>query len=138
MSAKDLIHQIVKTALQKDGWTITHDPFRIVYEGESVYADLAAERPIAAERAGQKIVVEVKSFVGYSVIQDFKEALGQYILYHTILVETEPEYRLYLAVSDVAYTYDLQRKMIQLALEQVHVPLIVVDIEAQEIVQWVH
>ncbi|MGB7441674.1 MAG: element excision factor XisH family protein [Coleofasciculaceae cyanobacterium] len=27
--AKDLFHQQVKTALIKDGWTITHDPFII-------------------------------------------------------------------------------------------------------------
>jgi hypothetical protein len=29
-------------------------------------ADLAAEKPIAAERQGQKIVVEIKSFIGRS------------------------------------------------------------------------
>nr|WP_286392563.1 element excision factor XisH family protein [Pseudanabaena mucicola] len=27
MSARDLFHDIVKNALQKDGWTITHDPY---------------------------------------------------------------------------------------------------------------
>ncbi len=27
MSAKDTFHAIVKTALQKDGWLITHDPY---------------------------------------------------------------------------------------------------------------
>ena len=26
MSAKDRFHQVVKTALIKDGWIITHDP----------------------------------------------------------------------------------------------------------------
>ena len=26
MSAKDRFHDVVKTALQKDGWRITHDP----------------------------------------------------------------------------------------------------------------
>jgi hypothetical protein len=55
-----------------------------------LYADLAAERPIAAERGGQKIVVEVKSFVGTSKLQDLKEALGQYDIYFYLLAETEP------------------------------------------------
>ncbi len=50
--AKDIIHDAVKNALIKDGWTITHDPFTIAYEEVSLSADLAAERPIAAERAG--------------------------------------------------------------------------------------
>jgi XisH protein len=27
--AKDIYHDIVKRALQKDGWTITHDPYKI-------------------------------------------------------------------------------------------------------------
>ncbi len=27
--ARDLLHQIVKESLMKDGWTITHDPYRM-------------------------------------------------------------------------------------------------------------
>ncbi|MFM6816695.1 MAG: element excision factor XisH family protein, partial [Dolichospermum sp.] len=27
MSRRDIYHNTVKIALQKDGWTITHDPF---------------------------------------------------------------------------------------------------------------
>jgi hypothetical protein len=48
MPAKDIYHNAVKSALVKDGWTITADPYRIVYEDAELYADLAAERPIAA------------------------------------------------------------------------------------------
>jgi hypothetical protein len=29
MPAKDIFHDAVKIALQKDGWTITHDPLFI-------------------------------------------------------------------------------------------------------------
>ena len=79
--AKDIIHDQVKNALIKDGWTITHDPYTIDYEEVNMYADLGAERTIAAEQDGQKIVVEVKSFVKRSPMQDFKEAIGQYIIY---------------------------------------------------------
>jgi hypothetical protein len=67
----------VKVALQKDGWVITHDPYTIQFGNDLLYADMAAERIFAAERDEQKIVVEVKSFIGYSIIQEFKEALGQ-------------------------------------------------------------
>ncbi len=38
---------------------------------------MGAERPIAAERNGEKLVIEVKSFLGTSKLQDLKEALGQ-------------------------------------------------------------
>ena len=68
--AKDMIHDQVKNALVKDGWTITHDPYSIEYQQVTVWADLGAERPIAAERGGQKIVVEIKSFRGPSPIRE--------------------------------------------------------------------
>ena len=58
----------------------TADPYIIEYEDVTLFADLGAERPLAAERAGRKIVVEVKSFLSPSPIHDLKSALGQYEL----------------------------------------------------------
>jgi hypothetical protein len=44
--------------------------------------DLAAEKLIAAEREGEKIAVEVKSFLERSsAISEFHTALGQFINY---------------------------------------------------------
>jgi XisH protein len=78
MPVRDLYHDAVKSALIKDNWAIIADPYRIQYKDVELYADLAAERPIAVEREGQKIVVEIKSFVGRSLMTDFHLALGQY------------------------------------------------------------
>ncbi|WP_392534241.1 element excision factor XisH family protein [Nostoc sp. C117] len=103
MPKLDIIHNAVKNALIKDGWAITDDPYIIQYRRTTLYADLDAERPIAAERDGQKLVVEVKSFVGASKIQDLKEALGQYDIYRYLLEETAPDRKLYLAVGAIAY-----------------------------------
>lgn len=50
MPAKDIYHDAVKNALIKDGWLIIADPYIIKYEDAELYADLAAEKPIAAER----------------------------------------------------------------------------------------
>jgi hypothetical protein len=138
MAAKDIIHEAVKNALIKDGWVITHDPYTIEYEGEFAYADLAAERPFAAERAGMKIIVEAKSFVGRSVIEDFKVALGQYMLYLPLLTFSAPDHKLYLAVSTITYETDLQRKMIQFVMQRDKLPLIVVDIAVEEIREWIN
>ena len=74
MPAKDIYHEVVKSALIKEGWVIVADPYRIKYKNVDLYADLAAERDrlfegsktIAAKRERQKIVVEIKSFVGRS------------------------------------------------------------------------
>jgi len=78
----DKIHDKVKAALIKDGWTITHDPFTIEFKKLILFADLGAEKMFSAERDGRKIVVEVKSFSQISKVQDLKLALGQYELYN--------------------------------------------------------
>lgn len=100
MPAKDLYHDAVKSALIKEGWVIVADPYRTQYKDVDLYA-LAAERPIAAERGGQKIVVEIKSFVGRSLMTDFHNAVGQYAVYRSLIEATEPEYQLYLAIDDI-------------------------------------
>jgi hypothetical protein len=33
---------------------------------------------------GRRIAVEIKSFVGPSVVDDIEKALGQYLIYHSI------------------------------------------------------
>ncbi len=136
MPAKDLYHDVVKNALIKDGWSITADPYFIKYEDAELYADLAAEKPIAAERQGQKIVVEIKSFVGKSLMYDFHSALGQYIVYRNLIQLTEPEYRLYLAIDELVYDTFFQRKSIQQIVKQNQLLLIIVDIKQEEIRKW--
>ena len=102
------------------------------------YATYLAERPIAVERDGQKLVVEVKSFVGASKIQDLKEALGQYDIYRYILEVTAPNRKLYVAINAVAYKTFFNQDMIQLILTRHQLPLIVVDTEKEEITQWIN
>ena len=138
MSARDKIHNIVKQAIIKDGWIITHDPFTIAYGDDTVFADLAAERPFTAERDGEKIIVEVKSFIGRSSIQDFKTALGQYMLYLPAIRKLVPEYKLYVAISEVTYHSDLQRDIIKLAVDAYKLPLIVVSLANQKVTKWIN
>lgn len=57
--AKDVFHNAVKTALQKQGWVITHDPFPIRFGGVEMYIDLGAEKLIAAQKDGEKIAEEL-------------------------------------------------------------------------------
>jgi XisH protein len=137
MPRLDVIHNAVKKALIKDGWKIT-DPYVIQYRRTTLYADLGAERPIAAERKGQKLVVEVKSFIGASKIQDLKEALGQYDIYRYLLEATAPDRKLYVAVSTTAYNTFFTQDVIQLILTRHQLPLIVVNTETEEIAQWIN
>lgn len=136
MPKLDIIHNAVKNALIRDGWTITHDPFIIEYKELTLYADLAAERPIGAEREGRQIVVEVKSFVGASKIQDLKIGLGQYEIYVSLLEIIDPKRKLYLAISEKVYDEFFTLESIQVIISRLQVPLIVVNAETEEIVKW--
>ena len=137
MSARDIYHNTVKTALEKDGWTITHDPFPLQIGKKRLSADLGAERLISAEKNLQKIVVEVKSFVGQSDVKDLEQALGQYILYRQILNETKIERDLYLAVSRLTFNSIFTIQLGQMLLTNQIVKLIVFDDESEVIVQWI-
>ena len=57
MPAKDIYHDAAKNALIKDGWTITDDPFILSIGKKDLFADLGAEKLIAAEKTNQKIAV---------------------------------------------------------------------------------
>ncbi|MBU6187204.1 MAG: XisH protein [Cyanobacteria bacterium REEB444] len=138
MPAKDLYHDAVKSALIKDGWNIIADPYRIQYQDLDLYADLAAERPIAAEREGQKIVVEIKSFVGRSLMTDFHLAVGQYKVYEMLIEQTAPEYELFLAIDDFTYINFFRRSGIDFLVRSSQIKFFVVNIDEQEIVQWIN
>lgn len=98
MSAKDAFHEVVKRALVKAGWTITHDPFPLKFDGRKQWVDLGAQEQIGAEREGRKIAVEIKTFSGVSAMSDLQEAVGQYMIYALLLRRKEPERTLFLAV----------------------------------------
>jgi hypothetical protein len=136
MSRKDAFHDVVRHALEKDGWTITHDPLILRYELGNLYIDLGAEKVFAAEREGQKIAVEVKSFLKNSAVSEFHTALGQFISYRILLAEQYPEYVLYLAVPMDAYTSFFATQLAQGIIHSQQLKLIVYKPEQEVIEQW--
>jgi hypothetical protein len=137
MARRDIYHYTVKRALQKDGWTITHDPFPLQIGNKRLSADLGAERLISAEKESQKIVVEVKSFVGHSDVKDLEQALGQYVLYRQVLNEMGIDRILYLAVSRPTFNSVFPIELGQVLLKNQIIRLIVFDDEREAIVQWI-
>ncbi len=135
MPQRDIYHDSVKRALIADGWTITHDPYTIAFGARYGFIDLGAERTLAAERAGRKIAVEIKSFVGPSPIADLGNAVGQYLLYRSWLTRTDPNRELYLAVDTAASVVfeDLSAKVL---VDDYAIKLLVVDIEHERIEAW--
>lgn len=138
MSAKDFYHQTVKQSLVKAGWTITHDPFPLKWFKRNLSVDLGAEQLIAAEQKERKIAVEVKSFIGDSIILDLEKALGQYILYYKILQKNEPERELYLAIPVVAFEKLFEEdKFDELLLEDEDIKILIFNPKVEEIVKWI-
>ena len=136
MSRKDAFHDVVRHALEKDGWTITHDPLILRYELGNLYIDLGAEKVFAAQRAGQKIAVEVKSFLKNSAVSEFYTALGQFISYRILLAEQYPEYVLYLAVPMDTYTSFFATQLAQGIIQSQQLKLIVYKPQQETIEQW--
>ncbi len=135
--ARDTFHQAVKTALQKEGWMITADPLQVKFGKLDLYIDLGAERVIGAERNGQKIAIEIKSFLGDSPVTEFHGAIGQFIGYRDVLAVVEPERIVYLAVPLTAYEGFFQvQEFAQLVIRTNQINLIVYDPTLEVIVQW--
>nr|WP_204103482.1 element excision factor XisH family protein [Spirulina major] len=103
MARRDIYHNTVKRALEKDGWKITHDPFPLVVGNKRLSVDLGVERLISAEKGTEKIVIEIKSFIGQSDVKDLEQALGQYTLYRQVMNEIKIDRLLYLAISQDAF-----------------------------------
>ncbi|AUS98940.1 fatty-acid oxidation protein subunit alpha [Nostoc sp. CENA543] len=139
MSARDVFHEVVKTALKKDGWQITDDPLTISVGGVNLSIDLAAEKLIAAERQGQKIAVEVKSFLKQSsAISEFHTALGQFINYRGALRKVEPDRVLYLAVPLTTYKTFFQLDFPKEMITENQLKMLVYDVEQEVIFQWIN
>ncbi len=136
MPAKDLFHDAVRNGLEKEGWIITDDPLEINIGNVEMYIDLGAERILAAEKANEKIAVEIKSFIGPSNISQFHTALGQFFNYRLALEEQEPERILYLAVPLIIYQVFFSLKFIEKAIERSEMKLIVYEPTEEVIVTW--
>ena len=137
MSARDLLHPMVVRALLSDGWTITHDPLIVRYASTYTEIDLGAEKLIAAEKGPDRIAVEIKSFLGQSMLSEFHVALGQYLNYREALLEQTSDRKLYLAVPDKAYETFFEQEIVQRTLKRYGVSLLVFNTTTQRVERWI-
>ena len=137
MPARDRYHDTVKHALHKDGWTITHDPFRLEAGDRRVYVDLAAKRLLAAERADDRIAVEIKTFAGESDVRDLEQAIGQFVLYRFLMAQLEPGRQLLLAVTEDIYSSFFQEPIVRPIVEGLPLHLLVFSVAKEEVVKWI-
>lgn len=136
--AKDKYHDQVRAALEKDGWMITHDPYFIRIGRRRGFIDLGAARVIiGAERDNHKIAVEIKTFGGASDLDDFEDAIGQFIVYLTALEDKEPDRDLFLAMPERFYVRFFDDPFFLKLVKKRHINLVVYNEIEQTIVQWI-
>lgn len=137
--ARDLYHSIVKTALENEGWVVTHDPFRIPKRviGAKLEIDLGLEKIIIAEKETERIAVEVKSFLKISIISEFHNVLGQYLNYEIGLEAINENRMLFVAIPLRAYQELAEMPIFDAVLAKFNLKIIVFEPDNQTIVSWI-
>ena len=104
---------------------------------EGYDVDLGAEQLLAAEKGSGKIAVEIKSFVGLSEMDDLEKAVGQFVVYHDVLSNVEPDRVLYLAVAEEIYVDLFEEPIGKLLIANGRVRVLVFDPYQEVIRQWI-
>lgn len=136
MPAKDRYHDTVVRALIKDGWHVVREQLTLIIEGRQVQVDLSVSQ--GDQAALVPVFVEIKSFIRRSAVEDLALAVGKYSVYRAVLDEAGLETALlYLAVPQTAYDTIFSERLGILMRERLDISLIVIDVEREEITQWI-
>lgn len=127
---------MVKNALIKEGWTVTHDPYPLKTLQRNLKIDLGAEKLLAAKRGNKKIAVEIKSFIGYSQIHELYVAIGQISYYQWALDAQEPDRTLFLAVPVDIFETLSKDPIFKKGQQTNNIKLIAYNVDLQKIVAW--
>jgi hypothetical protein len=128
--------QVIR-ALEKAGWVVTDRPYAIrIYPKQGfVYADLRLRN---RQQQTELVVIEVKCFLdNRPPLDEFYHAVGQYIYYRNALHLDNQALPLYLAVPLSVYNTFIQRDIVQATLKDAKINLVVVDLDAEAIAQWI-
>jgi hypothetical protein len=131
----DQCHEQMVRALQKDGWTIK-SPYSLFVHKRRAYIDLSATRQTnGVDR--QILFVEVKCFADRkSSTDDLYGAIGQYIVYHMMMLELGMTASLYLAIPNEVFTRLFDR-IVRKTIEEYKIKLVIVNLEEEKIVRWI-
>ncbi len=134
--ALDQCHQQVVRALENDGWIVAKKPTKLYSEDRQVFIDILAER--GANGSQQQIILsEVKCFPDRGdTTREVYIAFGQYLVYRALLAELKRQIPLYLAIPEDAYN-EIFDPVLQRAVNDNQVKLLIVNLETETIVRWI-
>jgi len=134
MPAKDKYHDTVIRALKSDGWQILGENLLLLIENRHLWVDVEAKN----KDDESVILVEIKTFENMqSPVNYLQSVIGQYMMYKVVLTFLEINNPLFLAVSLDAYNGFLQEEIAKQVIEQLSIKLVVIDIQLEEIVEWI-
>ncbi|MBI1281705.1 MAG: hypothetical protein GC179_26500 [Anaerolineaceae bacterium] len=133
--AYDSCHQQIVNALMKAGWEIDSQSPYFRLPDMFVNPDIrAVQRNGSVE---QIIVVEVKCFANSdNDLDELYRAIGQYLIYRSVLKIKKLPYKLYLAVPIDVYDRLFRRDVVSETIREAQIKMLLVDIDHEEVVQW--
>lgn len=132
LPARDIMHFAFRTSLEKAGWTIRQDPLFVPGQGMNIYIDLTAERP------GEPLsAFEVKSLARDSAVLDFRDSLGQFLLYQSVLRRRGLGHLLFLAVPAGEYRRVFGSRLARAVSREYGLRFALFDPEREEIREWI-
>jgi XisH protein len=134
--ARDKFHEEVRTALVDDGWHISDDPLYLKVGNIPLHIDIGAEKLIEAEKEGEKIAVEVKTFGIPSFITALYEAVGKYLIYREALEVIQSDRVLYLAMPNKVYQRFGQEPLVQKIFSRYQFKLLLYSTDSTEKISW--
>jgi hypothetical protein len=134
---KDVFHDVVKKALQKEGWQITQEPLILDVADQEFSINLGVEKPSNVSQGTRKIAVSVKSFVRSTSLLKYQLALVKFLNDREILKRLEGDRSLYLAVPMQNYRRFLQEESLRNSLNEAQVKTIVFDPIEGAIDRWI-
>jgi hypothetical protein len=93
---------------------------------------------IGATKGEEKIAIEIKNFRSKSPILDLEQAIGQYVLYQLLLKQVDPTRKIYLAITQQMKEEIFSEPLGELVIEQLPLKLIVIDLNQQEVQEWIN
>ncbi len=75
--------------------------------------------------------------VGRSFVRELQQAMGQYSMYLEFMKMLDLEHKLFMAISTLAYKRYFGQRAVKALLQQSQIPLLVINIEQEEIVKWI-
>jgi hypothetical protein len=129
--------QVIR-ALEKDGWQILAKPYVFRLVGRNLFADMSLQR-VKEGQIERAIILEVKCFTNPQAdLSELYTAVGQYEAYRSALILEKDTTPIYLSIPLNAYERLIQEPIVPAIFQVAGIKLVVVDIETEEVVQWLN